>query len=136
MALSVLAAAAAVPASAAPLAAERWNKRIVLVFAAEESAARGQADALLADRDALAERDMLIVTVSGERVSLPFGGMGETPAAAALRNAYGVSADAPFTVILVGKDGGEKLRRTAPVPAAAILDLIDSMPMRRSEARR
>jgi hypothetical protein len=43
---------------------------------------------------------------------------------------------AGFVVRLVGKDGGEKLRREAPVPVDEIFALIDTMPMRREELRR
>ena len=41
-----------------------------------------------------------------------------------------------FLVRLLGKDGGEKLRRETPVPVDEILALIDAMPMRREERRR
>jgi hypothetical protein len=41
-----------------------------------------------------------------------------------------------FLVRLLGKDGGEKLRRETPVPVGEILALIDAMPMRREERRR
>lgn len=49
---------------------------------------------------------------------------------ASLRDAWDVPADA-FCLILVGKDGGEKLRRDEPVELSEIFALIDSMPMRR-----
>lgn len=42
---------------------------------------------------------------------------------------------ADFTVILLGKDGGEKLRLHKPVTLKALTDLIDTMPMRRQETR-
>ncbi len=38
-----------------------------------------------------------------------------------------------FTLVLVGKDGTAKMRRTKPVEIAEILSLIDGMPMRRAE---
>lgn len=44
-------------------------------------------------------------------------------------------SDVIFQVLLIGKDGGVKLRRTAPVAASEITTLIDSMPMRRREMR-
>ena len=38
-------------------------------------------------------------------------------------------------ILLVGKDGGVKLRSEEPVSIQRIFDLIDSMPMRRREMR-
>jgi hypothetical protein len=40
-----------------------------------------------------------------------------------------------FSVVLIGKDGGEKLRRTTPLPPAELFALVDAMPMRRAELR-
>jgi Domain of unknown function (DUF4174) len=40
-----------------------------------------------------------------------------------------------FTVILLGKDGGEKLRSDTPVTMETLTRLIDSMPMRQKEVR-
>lgn len=40
-----------------------------------------------------------------------------------------------FTLILIGKDGSEKLRSDKPVPTQELFKLIDSMPMRQVEMR-
>jgi hypothetical protein len=40
-----------------------------------------------------------------------------------------------FLVILIGKDGEEKLSNKAPVPVDQLERLIDSMPMRKDEMR-
>jgi hypothetical protein len=42
---------------------------------------------------------------------------------------------ARFTVILIGKDGGEKLREHSPIPIQKLNATIDAMPMRRDEMR-
>jgi hypothetical protein len=41
-----------------------------------------------------------------------------------------------FAVILLGKDGGEKLRTTTPITMARINRTIDAMPMRKEEMRK
>ncbi|SDG31801.1 protein of unknown function [Dyadobacter soli] len=41
-----------------------------------------------------------------------------------------------FTFILVGRDGGEKLRSSEVVSAEKLFGLIDAMPMRKDEMRR
>ena len=41
--------------------------------------------------------------------------------------------DTPFLFILIGKDGGEKLRSSQVITTHQLFGLIDQMPMRRSE---
>ena len=40
-----------------------------------------------------------------------------------------------FRVVLIGKDGGVKLRQEEPISVADLFALIDSMPMRKQEMR-
>lgn len=123
-------------ASANPLSAYRWNARPLLVFAPEEADTHLQAmrRALAQRRCGLADRDMVIVEVLGQSS----GGAGGQPidarAAAALRREFDV-AERAFSVILVGKDGGEKLRASEPPALDEVFTLIDGMPMRRREMR-
>ncbi len=53
---------------------------------------------------------------------------------AAMRHRFKVEP-ADFLVILIGKDGEEKLSSRTPVAVEQIERLIDSMPMRKSEMR-
>jgi hypothetical protein len=40
-----------------------------------------------------------------------------------------------FSVVLIGKDGGEKLRRAIPLSPEELFAVVDAMPMRRAEMR-
>lgn len=40
-----------------------------------------------------------------------------------------------FTIILIGKDGGEKLRSSKPLSLAKLFGTIDAMPMRQEEMK-
>jgi hypothetical protein len=57
-------------------------------------------------------------------------------AARSERPELGVASQASFLVLLVGKDGGVKLRRGTPLATAEINALIDTMPMRQNEMKR
>ena len=117
-----IAAAWPVRAAADPLARFRWHSRVVVALAP------GRDDpALAAQRRLFAalgadgrERDLVLVAASGD-----------TPEGADLRRRFG--AGAGFVAILIGKDGGEKLRSPAPLGRDALFPLIDAMPMRRQE---
>lgn len=52
----------------------------------------------------------------------------------ALRKQFQID-DRKFTVVLVGKDGGEKFRSHEPVTIEKLDALIDAMPMRQQEVR-
>lgn len=73
-------------------------------------------------------------------IALPGHGLAPTPAkltsvdAEAARRRFHVKRT-DFTVVLIGKDGGEKLRSSQPFSIETLRSLIDAMPMRRDEMR-
>jgi hypothetical protein len=52
-----------------------------------------------------------------------------------LRDKFGVG-DAPFAVVLVGKDGTVKFKSNLPISAGKVFATIDAMPMRQEEMKR
>jgi Domain of unknown function (DUF4174) len=81
----------------------------------------------------LTERDIVVVFIVRDAVSTNWEPA--SPAAAGdLRDAYGVMPQ-EFRVVLIGKDGGVKLRQADPIAAADLFALIDSMPVRQREMR-
>ncbi len=100
------------------LEAYRWRARPVLVVAAPGDArADAQKGLMEAARAELAARDVVVIEADP---STPLG------------RRFGPA----FSVVLVGKDGGEKARWREPVDPQAIAREIDGMPMRREEMRR
>jgi hypothetical protein len=119
-------------ASTAVLDAYRDKRRPLVVIApAETDPALARQRAILAPAGAaLAERDITVIWVVGDRVT---ASPGAPPAdsAAQLRTRYGKGAR--FTAVLVGKDGGTKLSSEKPIDTRLLIDTIDAMPMRRDE---
>jgi hypothetical protein len=117
------------PLAAPPLTKWRWHNRLLLVFAPtrDDPAYQAQRAALDAAAAGGAERDLVAISVLGTTADHGLDG-------AALRAAYRVPADR-FAVLLIGKDGGEKLRAATPVSSERLFAVIDRMPMRRSETR-
>jgi hypothetical protein len=114
----------------------RWEHRLLLVFAphVDSTLYLRQQEMLLAAEPDLNERDLVVISVLKDMVSTR-----ERPAAPVsaddLRDAYDV-LPRDFCVVLIGKDGGVKLRHDEPISAADLFALIDSMPMRKKEMRR
>ncbi len=129
-------ALAPVEASADRMRRYLWQQRPLLVFAPSSAAAalKRQLGVVRANRAGFSERDMVVIIVAEDRVSMAMGA-GSGAGATALRRRFGVGGE-EFRVILVGKDGGAKLSSRAPVSASRLFQLIDSMPMRQQEMQR
>ena len=124
--------------AAEPLKHLQWEKRPLLLFAKSRSFAPldRQVDLLRDYRPDLEERDMVVLSTTGNQETS--AAIGYVPinrgTARQLRKKYEPDSKG-LTVILIGKDGGEKARWQAVVDPQEIFDLIDSMPMRQDEVR-
>ena len=119
-----------------PLSEFRWKRRVLLIFGRDlNDSVVEQGDRLDEKRPEAHERQLTVLTVVNGIVSNS-GRHESLPSAEALRAKFRVNDQTPFTVILVGKDGQEKLRDNAPVEASALFELIDSMPMRQDEIKK
>ena len=128
--LAVTLPGAAIAMDGISLGAMRWEQRRLLIFATPGDARLArQREINAAATGGYVERDIRVVTIAGDAVS------GASDTAAALRHRFKVDPHA-FAVILIGKDGGEKLRSAEPLPAERLFATIDAMPMRKDEMRR
>ncbi|MFK7935298.1 MAG: DUF4174 domain-containing protein [Saprospiraceae bacterium] len=100
----------------------QWRERILLFFipANEVATWEAQQQILAVDNQGLQERDLIFYKIEND---------------SALQQNYAISNDR-FTAILIGKDGGEKLRQHEPLTLKKLYSTIDVMPMRRSEIRK
>jgi hypothetical protein len=97
---------------------------------------------LAASANDLHQRDVLVVPLLLHDDDKPWGvafnleDIGSMTAAeqAATRKRFHIAPNA-FTVILIGKDGGEKLRSSIPLSVDTLRSTIDAMPMRQDEMR-
>lgn len=113
--------------------ARQWTARPLLVFGPSEDDDRVRTQLTWIDVDVagLAERAMDDVRVIGLRGQA--NGTPMTPGdVSQLRERFDVDAS-DFAVVLVGKDGGEKLRSEQPIALSEVFAVIDAMPMRQRE---
>lgn len=96
------------------------NNRLLLIFpGADLEAKQKQAMFLIQDPEGIAERDLMILDLHSTDD----------------RSRHGVKVG-EFTVVLIGKDGQEKLRKTSPIGLDELFKVIDAMPMRKDEVRK
>lgn len=121
------------------------RSRVLLVFAPTALDGRygQQLDAFSHHEAELRERDLVMIPL----IEQP-GPANLSPALRALqpphisddeqltiRRRFHIAAN-EFAVVLIGKDGGEKLRTTTPITVARLNRTIDSMPGRQDEMRK
>jgi hypothetical protein len=114
----------------------RWQNRLLLIFAPSEDypAYRFLADELRRQQNGVHDRDVLVFALMEKGQSRLGDARLDKAAGELLRKRFSAKQGA-FTVVLIGKDGGEKLRREERATLGEIFGLIDTMPMRRREMR-
>jgi hypothetical protein len=114
----------------------QWKNRLLLLFAPsldEPGYLKLKGDLSRQEKEVL-DRDLLVFQLleSGETK------LGSSPLSESsgdyLREKFSIKSGT-FTVVLIGKDGGVKMRGEGRVELDEILSLIDTMPMRQREMR-
>ena len=106
-----------------------WQNRVLLVIADSKTNAqlKQQQDILSKQSTALQNRDL-------EVLYLPLNEIKQADKTF-LTSQFSIKEN-DFCAILIGKDGGEKLRSEKPLEAENLYETIDAMPMRKQEMKR
>lgn len=113
----------------------RWKNRLLLLVDTnpDTDALISQLAELTFDSQALKERDLIIFRVTPDVVYLSDGSTSKLKAKKIYEDC-GLDPNFKGTLLL-GKDGGVKLEEPFEVSAQSVFNLIDRMPMRRTEIR-
>lgn len=119
------------------LAQHEWENRVVLLFAPdfENENLKQQLAFFQKDLKGLADRKLIVYQITPDDVKkeekLLIGN-------SEIHNSFGKFKidKSEFTFILIGLDGGEKMRSSEVVSIKELFSKIDRMPMRQSEIRR
>lgn len=111
-----------------------WNHRPLLVFAPSASDPRlvETLARIESSRCEFTSRDLVLAQVLTDGTSMLDGRVLEPDSARRLVDQYAV-ADNTFTVLLIGKDGSQKLRADTVPNLQTVYAVIDGMPMRGQE---
>jgi len=114
----------------------QWQNRVLLVFSTlENENTEMQITELMNQKDELLERDLILYQIDEKSINELISN-NEIEYSSRLVYEYYRVPQSEFRVILIGKDGGNKLSKNQYIEPSYIFDLIDSMPMRQSEMRR
>ncbi|WP_422743388.1 DUF4174 domain-containing protein [Mycobacterium sp. WMMD1722] len=111
-----------------------WQRRPLLLFAPTDRDPRlaETLNRIEVDRCDVDDRDMVIGVVVTEGTSTLDGRALSADQSRRLKDRYAID-DSAFTAVLIGKDGGEKLRIDDVPDLHTVYAVIDGMPMRSRE---
>jgi len=127
------------PADARPKAdieQYQWENRLLLVFAPsdQDAAYQNLKARLQASTRELLDRDLLVFHLFAQGQGWVEETLVSEDSVRSLYQEYDIRVGT-LTVVLIGKDGGEKMRQTHGFDLQSIFDRIDAMPMRQREMR-
>jgi hypothetical protein len=114
----------------------KWKNRLLFLFAPDPShpfykQLHGQ---IVDQKSEVEDRDLVIFSVLLQGPSQMNTTEIDRQEVDSIRDRFMISPH-EFSLVLIGKDGGIKLKRKDQVNLAEVFELIDSMPMRQNEMR-
>jgi hypothetical protein len=114
----------------------QWKNRLLFIFAQDDSDPlfKDLKSQIVAQKAEVDDRDLIVFELPAQGPARMNTSPLDQKEADSIRNHFAAPSNA-FSLILVGKDGGIKLKRSDQVDLREIFGLIDSMPMRQREMR-
>ena len=114
----------------------QWKNRLLFLFAPNGISPlfKNLQSQIMAQKAEVEDRDLVVFEVLAQGPSRMNTASLDRQQADSIRDHFAVPQDT-FRLILVGKDGGIKLKRDVQVDLKEVFGLIDSMPMRQNEMR-
>jgi hypothetical protein len=110
-----------------------WKNRVLIVTAKNAETLQQQIDILKKDLTGLQERKLVVYKVHPNKYAEGINSDKWIPTLSFY--AWTKKTEKDFEVVLMGLDGGVKLRQTEPLSLEKLFTLIDGMPMRKQEMK-
>ena len=117
-----------------PLSQYQWENRVLLIFSESQGKITEQKSMWFEDRKGLDDRDLVIFEFNNKHGKTPDHVMLKAKQVNWFYDNYN-SDNREFKVVLIGKDGGAKLEKTAYLSREELFATIDGMPMRKREMK-
>ena len=114
----------------------RWKNRIVVLFSSDSGsdAYQTQVNIFSSLKKELLDRDLILISLFDNECSTLNGETISDSSDKSIRDSLSAS-DLSYSIILIGKDGGVKLKREMVLEPEELFHVIDRMPMRQREIR-
>ena len=118
-----------------PLQKYNWKNRIIIIYSDNSKLSDQQLLTIQSDSAGFVDRDLLVFQLFKNHGLGPQGDVIKAEDHSWLLNKY-FSKARGFQFLLIGKDGGIKLKSDKPVGNSKLFALIDGMPMRMQEMKK
>jgi hypothetical protein len=115
----------------------QWQKRLVVIYTADDESVtlQKQLDEIKKEKDSFEERDLQVIVLQNQKVDVWNSVETHQLKFEQIQSVLGIDETKNYLNILIGKDGGVKLKRNSPISNQKLFDTIDAMPMRQREMR-
>ena len=115
----------------------QWQKRLVVIYTADDESVtlQKQLDEIKKEKDSFEERDLQVIVLQNQKVDVWNSVETHQLKFEQIQSVLGIDETKNYQNILIGKDGGVKLKRNSPISNQKLFDTIDAMPMRQREMR-
>jgi len=120
--------------TAQDLSKHRWNDRVIIVVVedASDPTLQKQLEEFERHREGMKERKLVVYQVLPEKYTSDIVKEEQWMASSEMYDIY-KSSNSDFSALLIGLDGGVKLRKQDLLSCKELFGVIDQMPMRRAE---
>ena len=114
----------------------QWENRILVLFAhnSDDESYQTQMDKFSSLEDEIRDRDLVIFSIFDNECSTMNGDVISESSSHSIREKLS-PAESGYSIFLIGKDGGVKLKQDEVLEPAELFRVIDRMPMRQREMR-
>lgn len=115
----------------------QWKNRLLIIYLADEKSSilENQLAEISQNKEGYKERDLKVILLKDQQVEIWNSNENHNLQFNKITEELNIDKDKFYHNLLIGKDGGVKLRSDAPISNKKLFDTIDAMPMRQREMR-
>jgi hypothetical protein len=115
----------------------KWKKRLLIIYTNEYTQAllESQIQNIKGELKEYQERDLLVLILEEESVNILDDNHSHSLDYLKVMNRLNISSEDGYQNLLIGKDGGIKLRKENLISNKELFNIIDAMPMRKREMK-
>ncbi|SMG08967.1 protein of unknown function [Marivirga sericea] len=111
----------------------RWNNRLLIIYSDDQSMQEDQLANITQARKEYDERDLKVIILKDQKVTVWNSSTVHQLEFDQIVQDLKISVGISYQNLLIGKDGGVKLRQDSPISNQTLFNTIDAMPMRQRE---
>jgi hypothetical protein len=115
----------------------QWKNRLLIIYSADQKSLQleEQLAKISINKEGYKERDLKVIILKNQKVEIWRSNENHLLDFHQIIKELNIEEKQPFQNLLIGKDGGVKLKSNSPISNEKLFRTIDAMPMRQREMR-